>query len=205
MRSILLPILTLLLAACVTETTTRRVDNTPPRNANAKPSRNDTSGRGKDETIKLPPEIMEELIQFVNRKHFLLADRIEVDASRVPFQSAMVPVNDARYVETIEMANTRENARGMLIRSRSQRPLVERDFPRVRIGDGMQLVSTKEIRVRTYNDIEKRRPVFLRIQGIGHAVYRDETTGRRIEKDAIAIRAEVVAGSDGLKFSSKVL
>ena len=53
--------------------------------------------------------------------------------------------------------------------------------------------------------VDRNRPVFLRIQGIGHAVYRDEETGRRLEKDAIAIRAEVVKGRNGLEFRSNVL
>jgi hypothetical protein len=206
MRRILLPVLTLLLVACVTETTTVRTPNTPPRNAKAKPSPSvPAESNGKDEKIKLPPEIMKQLIAFVNRTQLLLADRIEVDVSRVPFQSAMIPVNDVRFVETVEMANTYENATGMLIRARSKRPLVERDFPRLRIGDGLELVANREIRVRTYSDIDRKRPVYLKIQGVGHAVYRDETTGKRIEKDAIAIRAEVVEGPDGLIFRSKVL
>jgi len=205
MRCFLLPVLTLLLAACVTETTTVRPSNTPPRNAKAKPSESVPAGNaGKDEKIKLPPEVMDKIIAFVNQKHFLLADRVEIDISRVPFQSAMIPVNDARYVETVEMANTYENATGMLIRARSKRPRLERDFARVRIGDGLELVSGKEIRVRTYSDIDKKRPVFLKIQGIGHAVYRDETNGRRIEKDAIVLSAEVVDGPEGFTFRSKI-
>jgi len=208
MRRILPTIVCLLLAACVTETTT--VDGTYQRSRQdtSKKSRPAPTGdRDPGDTIKLPPEVMQELISFVNRKHFLIADRIEVDASRVPFHSSMVPVNDDRYVETLEMevGSSEENAVGMLIRSRSKRPLVERDRPRLRIGDGLELVAGREIRIRTYSMIDRKRPVFIRIQGVGHAVYRDEQTGERIEKDAIAIRAEVVEGKDGPQFRTQVL
>ena len=206
MRCILLPALCLVLVACVTETTTVGGMNSMDREDNsAEPAPQTREDRDPGETVKLPPEVMKELIGFVNRKHFLLADRIEIDASRVPFQSAMVPVNDKRYVESVEMGNVSENAVGMLFRARSKRPLIERDYPRIRVGDGMDLVAVREMEVRTYNGIDRNRPVFLRIQGIGHAVYKDETTGKRIEKDAIAIRAEVVKGKNGMEFRSKIL
>ncbi|MEN8150517.1 MAG: hypothetical protein ABFS86_11890 [Planctomycetota bacterium] len=205
MRFALLPVVCLLLASCVTETTVGGARassrDEAPRDESPAPAKERDPG----DTVKLPPEVMKELIGFVNRKHFLLADHIEVDASRVPFQSAMVPVNDKRYVETVEMGNVAKNAVGILIRSKSKRPLVERDFPKLRVGDGLDLVANREIKVRTYNDIDRNRPVFLQIRGVGHAVYRDEATGKRIEKDAIAIRAEVVKGRNGMEFRSKIL
>jgi hypothetical protein len=204
MRRILLPVVCLLFAACVTETTT--VGGPPPRNERpAEEAPPPKKERDPGETVKLPPEVMKELIGFVNRKHFLLADLIEVDASRVPFQSAMVPVNDDRYVESVEMGNVEENAVGMLLRSRTKRPMVSRDRPTLQVGDGLMLVAATEIMVRTYNKVDRKRPVFLLIQGIGHAVYRDEATGKRTEKDAIAIRAEVITGKDGYEFRSKIL
>lgn len=206
MRRLLLAAGCFLLVACVTETTTiggpgSSYQREEPGNTRPEPQEKSDPG----EMVSIPPEVMKELIAFVNRKHFVVADRIEVDASRVPFQSAMVPVNDQRYVQTVEMGNVAKNAVGMLIRSKAKHPLVERDFPKLRVGDGMDLVANREIHVRTYNEVNRDRPVFIRIQGIGHAVYRDEASGKRIEKDAIAIRAEVVRGKNGLEFRSKIL
>jgi len=204
MRVTLLLLTALLIAACVTETRSPYGDSARDRSSGGEDRGRESRG-DPGETVSLPHDVLKAIEEFVNRSHFLIADRIEVDATRIPFQAEMVLVNDNRYVETVELGNVRQKAMGFLLRARSQRPLLERERPRIRFGDGMELVAMREIQVRTYNAVDPERPVYIRIQGVGHAVYRDEESGRRIEKDAIAIRGEVVPGRDGLVFRQVIL
>jgi hypothetical protein len=152
-------------------------------------------------TISIPKEVMDQVSSFVNTQRFLVADHIEMDASRVPFQMAIVPVSDPDYVERVDLAVPKTGASGVLLRTRVIPPLVERDFPRVRLGEGMELVATREIQVRTHRRVNEDRPVYIIIRARGHAVYQDEL-GHRMERDSITLRAEAVKTPRGLEFRS---
>ncbi|MCU0724807.1 MAG: hypothetical protein MUE73_03300 [Planctomycetes bacterium] len=179
------------------ESLTWRASTPPP----ASPAREET---GPGETVHVPDAVLRELIGFVNRPQFLIADRIEVDASRIPFQAAMVPVADPGYVETVELSAAKINAVGILIRSLNPVPMVDRDFPRLRVGDGTDLVAVKEITVRTYNEVDGARPLFIAVRGLGHAIYRDESSGRELRRDSVTLTAEAVPGPGGLSLRTSI-
>jgi hypothetical protein len=201
----------LALVACVSETQTRKTGNfafkPPPKEgtgqpAAAAPKPPPTGHKG---TISVPNEVLDELKAFVDRERVILADRIEVDASRIPFQRFMVPMADGIYVEQIEVVATRERAAGMIIRPKGgRRAMVAREFPRLRLGNGIELVAGKEILVRLYTEVEPGRPMFVKITGIGNAVYRDPETGERLSQDSVQMVAEVVDGPSGPKFRQRV-
>jgi len=195
----------LLLAACVSETTTRRTGQFPWKEPadeqEPAPAPPRTSGKG---VVELPQELLEKLMQFMNTQKFIVADRIEVDASRIPFQAAMVPVNDPAYVESVEISNPGHRVIGQLHRKREPTGTTPRDFPKLRIGDGIDLVASREIQVRSFLEVNENRPVFLRIRGIGHAVFQNPMTGERIERDAITMTAEVVRAAGGLRYRESV-
>ncbi|MHC4859169.1 MAG: hypothetical protein ACYTDY_03655 [Planctomycetota bacterium] len=157
-----------------------------------------------DRIVKIPEAVMDQVRGFVNRPQIFIADRIEVDASRIPFQVAMVPLADPEYVQTIELAAPRLKATGFLLRCLVDQPMVERDYARLRVGDGIDLVASREIQLRTYSEVDPKRPAFLRIRALGHAVYKDEEEGRRLERDAITLDAAVISVSEGMKFRKRV-
>jgi hypothetical protein len=146
-----------------------------------------SSSASEGRVLTIPEDVMKEIMAFVNREQFILADRIDVDASRIPFKVAMVRLADIRYVEEIESASVSEKIQAVTLRSRVKRPAVEKDFPRLRIGDGIDLVAGREIQARTYTKIDEKRPIFLNIVARGHAVYQDVASGRRLEQDVIRI------------------
>lgn len=160
-----------------------------------------------DKIISIPEEQMREIMAFVNKEQFLIADRVEIDASRVPFQVAMVTVVDPGYVEKVELVSQRDMTSNIILRARSAKPFVERDFPRVRVGDGIDLVAGREIRMRTHSRVDRARPVFLHVRGTGHAVYKDGTTGQRLEKETgtILVAIELVETSPGKYRLTKVV
>jgi len=160
-----------------------------------------------DKIVSIPEEQMREIMAFVNKEQFLLADRVEIDASRVPFQVAMVTVADPGYVEKVELVSQRDMTSNIILRARSAKPFVERDFPRVRVGDGIDLVAGREIRMRTHSRVDRSRPVFLHVRGTGHAVYKDRETGQRLEKETgtILVAIELVETSPGKYRLSKVV
>jgi hypothetical protein len=212
-RSLLIAALSLTILSCASdrpgaENLVMRGGPPPGVPGNAAPASEEREERvepaAAGDVVAVPDAVVRELMAFVNRRHFLLADRIEVDASRIPFQAAMVPVADPSYVDSVELGNEDAKAVGLLIRSRSVVPMVERDFPRLRCGDGMDLVAVREIAVRTWNEVRNDRPVFITIRGVGHAVYRDEASGRQIRKDAISLVAEAVPGRGGLELRTSV-
>lgn len=202
----------LALAACVSETQTRKTGNfafkPPPQEGPgqgqraAAPKAPPTGHKG---MISVPNEVFDELKSFVDRERVILADRIEVDASRIPFQRFMVPMADGIYVEQIEVVATRERAAGMIIRPKGgRRAMVAREFPRLRLGNGTELVAGKEILVRLYTEVDPGRPMFVKITGVGNAVYREPQSGERLEQDSVQMVAEVVDGPAGPKFRQRV-
>jgi hypothetical protein len=200
--------LLLLSGACVSETTYRGEPNRPIDEPTRVPPANQVEKNdppAKEDIISLPKEVMAQIIGFVNQKQWMMADKIEIDMSRIPFQASMVPVNDDNYVESVEVSNPKQRAVGMLMRTRAKVPSVERDFPRLRLGDGTDLVANREIQVRIFNRIEDRtRPVWIKIVGTGHASYRDDETGREIKGDSVTMRAEVIHGPKGPVFRESI-
>jgi hypothetical protein len=148
--------------------------------------------------VDIPQATLEDVIQVINRPQCLLADRIEVEATRIPFKPALVPVADPNFVETADVKDATGEANGFVMRSMVEEAWVERDCPRLRIGDGIDCMATREILVRYHTDVGQDRPVFLRIRAYGHAVYRDMDTGDRVERDALVLVAELVPGANGL-------
>ncbi len=161
-------------------------------------------GGASEGVVVLPEDVLGELEAFLARPQHLLADRVEVDASRIPFQAEMVPMIDPAYVESVEMAAPRAKAIGLLLRTRAASPMVERDFPRLQVGDGTVLLGTREIAVRTWLEVDEAEPVFLRVKGTGHAVYRDDASGRRITQEVVALRASIRRSGSGYVFTSSV-
>jgi hypothetical protein len=161
-------------------------------------------GGGGEDVVTLPDAALRELKAFLARPQILLADRVEVDASRIPFQAEMVPMNDPAYVESVEMGAPAAKAIGLLMRTRAAAPMVERDFPRLQLGDGTILLATREIAVRTWVEVNEAEPAFLRVRGIGNAVYRDDASGRQIRKDVVALRATITRSGSGYVFRSVV-
>lgn len=155
-------------------------------------------------TVTVPQDVLDEMDAFFSRPQFLLAERIEIDASRIPFRAATVPVCDHSYVSEVEVAAPDLKATGFLLRSLSPAPMVDRDFPRVRIYQGLDLVAAREIQARIYSRVQERRPIFLRVVAIGDAVYRDETTGRELRQEAITLSADVVEAAGGYEFRQAV-
>ncbi len=201
-------VLLLLLTACASERGRTRLtwrDEPGPAGSADAPGepRPASSSRGEGGVVRIPEEVMRDLMAFVNTQKVLIADRIEVDASRIPFQMALVPVFDPDYVQRVEVAVPGVNAKGLLLRTRARVPSVERDFPRLRLGDGIDLVATREIRTRTYSEVDRTRPVFLKIQARGHVVYRDES-GRRIERDSLVLEASAVLRGETMVFRRSI-
>jgi hypothetical protein len=97
-----------------------------------------------------------------------------------------------------------QKATGFLLRSRLAQPYLERDFPRLRIGDGIDLGAVREIAVRSHTKVTRRKPIFLMIRGQGHAVYSDAESGRRLERDTITLLTEVIASGDGYRVQHRV-
>jgi hypothetical protein len=164
----------------------------------------DRKSSGGTRVVTIPKDVMDQVMGFVNRPQCMIADRIEVDASRIPFQVAMVSLADPDYVQTVQLAAPKLKATGLLLRTLTEQPMVERDFARLRLGDGIDLVAGKEIQARTFSEVDPKRPAFLRIRGLGHAVYRDDENGTRLERDAITVEALVVTEKDTMVFKKRV-
>ena len=205
----------LVFSACVSETKetgalswTDRAgmapENGQPRSGQPAQDRPRTREPDPDRVVQVPESVVAELMTFVNSPKVLMADRIEIDASRIPFQMAMVPLADPGYVDKVQMGSRGANATGILLRTKNPVPQMERDFPRLRVGDGIDILATREIQARTYNAVDENRPMFIQVQGIGNASYRDPKTGQRLERDAITLIAEVVPGPGGLVFRQRV-
>ena len=159
----------------------------------------DTGNRSTEPSEKVTVEhaVLEELMKVMNREQMIFADLVEIDASLVPFQIAVVPVADPAYVEKKVTSSRQRKTQGFSLRSRIAKPFLERDFPKVRMGDGIDVMGTREVRVTLYLKVTRERPMFLRIRGRGNAVYRDLKSGRRLEQDEIILYAEVVRKGDG--------
>ena len=141
---------------------------------------------------------------FVNRPQFIVADRIEVEATRIPFQMAMIPLADPDFVETVDLTTPLSKVANFKLRSRVKRPLVDRDYARLRVGDGIDLAAGREIDVKTFMNKDAKRPAFLRVRAIGHAVYHDAESGRRMEQDAITLELLVVDAAEGMEFRHRI-
>ena len=157
-----------------------------------------------DRVVRISEKTLGELMAIINRPQCMIADRIEVEASQIPFKPAFVPVADPAYVESVQTKGPEGKPNGLLMRSRMEDQMVERDCPRLRVGDGIDLIASREIRVRYHSKVEKSRPVFLRIVALGRAVHRDVETGKRIEGDAITLFADLVEGPDGLVLRHRI-
>lgn len=201
--------------ACVTETvkpsplawrdgaSTGR-ESEPGSASRVEPPPREDRRRESDEIVTIPSEVMAELMASVNRLQGIVAERIEVDASRIPFQMALVPIAHPDSVETVEVAAPELKATGIVMRALAEVPLVETDYCRLRVGDGMDLVAGREIVVRTYNEVDPRRPAFLVIRATGHAVHRDGESGARREGERITMALEIVRRDGRLVFRSSL-
>jgi hypothetical protein len=201
----------LVLTACVSETETRKTGNfafkpPPKKGGNGAASEpREAAPTGHKGVVTVPNDVLEELMDFVNRERVLIADRIEVDASRIPFQVAMVPMGNEKYVDTVELAVPEKRVSGILMRPKGERrAMVVSEFPRVRMGDGMELIAGLEIQVRLYTEVDPARPMFIRIQGVGNASYRDSKTGERVRRDSVILTAEVVDTPSGPEYRQRV-
>ena len=79
MRVTLLLLTALLIAACVTETRSPYGDSARDRSSGGEDRGRESRG-DPGETVSLPHDVLKAIEEFVNRSHFLIADRIEVDA-----------------------------------------------------------------------------------------------------------------------------
>ncbi len=163
----------------------------------ASPSAPPPTRTGPDEKVTVEHATVEALLDIINREQFILAEVIQVDASIVPFQIAMVSVADPAYVSRTVMNSAEKKTQGFRLRSRIAHPYLERDCPRLRIGDGIDLMASKELRVNTHLNVTRQRPMFLVIRGMGNAVYRDVESGTRLERNQITLHIEVILRGDG--------
>ena len=163
----------------------------------AAPPEEAAPGSGSSEKVTVEHEVIEELMAILNAKQVITGDLVEIDASIVPFQIAVVPVADPAYVEKTDISSKERKTQGLRLRSRIARPTLMRDFPHVRMGDGIDVMGTREIRVNLYMKVTRQRPMFLRIRGTGHASYFNSETGQRIEAEQVTLYTEVVLKGDG--------
>lgn len=215
LRSIATVAAVLALAACVTETKESRSlvwrdgdpapagatrADAPPESPQATRSRTPADG----EVVSIPEEVMARLMKFVNGPKMVIGDRIEIDATRIPFQVAMVPLADPDLVEVTELSAPKLKAMGIVMRSRAELPVVEGDFCHLRLGDGVDIVGSREIVTRTYNEVDPDRPAFLTLKASGHAVYKDLRTGERREASTIVLRIEIVKENGRLVYRESI-
>ncbi len=203
-KRLLLPALVMLLAACASAPANQAPLVWSEENGSAggdtgpaAPPEDAPEKTGPVEKVTVEHAVIEELMKILNREQILTADLIEIDASLVPFQIAIVSVADPAYVEKMDLSSKARKTTGFRLRTRMQQPALERDFPHVRLGDGISVMAAHEIRVKLYMKVTYERPMFLRIRGTGDAVYRDVKSGSRISRDQITIYAEVVRRGDG--------
>jgi len=212
-KRLLLLALIMLFAACASgqgnQTPLTWTDKSEPDGGDtgpAAPPEDPPKRSGPVEKVTVEHAIIEELLTIMNTQQIITADLVEIDASLVPFQIAVVSVADPAYVEKTDISSKKRKTQGFRLRSRIERPALQRDFPHVRLGDGIDAIAAREVRVNLYMKVTRERPMFLRIRATGNAVYADVKSGNRIARDQITIYTEVVLKGDGThKVNKRIL
>ncbi len=165
--------------------------------ASGAPSSATPARTGTNEKVTVEHAAVEDLLKIINREQFIVADAIQVDASLVPFQIAIVSVVDPLFVTRTIVNSAERKTQGFVLRAKNPKPYMEREFPQIRLGDGIVLMASRELSVNMHLKVTRQRPMFLVIRATGNAVYTDVESGTRLERDQITLYAEVTRRGDG--------
>ncbi len=155
--------------------------------------------------ITVPPEASEQLHAFVNRRATLIADRIEVDASRTGFLAASSIVITPDAVERTEEEDAARGITTITLRRRADVPMTENALPKVRFGDGLEFMAFDSVTVRYRAQQNAERPIWLIAVGTGQqAAYAvDGEPSRSLKGSVVTISGELFRDGAGYRFEEK--
>ena len=157
--------------------------------------------------VVIPPEVMSQLEAWMAREVTLIADVIEIDATRLPFASQIATEatretdsEGRRLVERKETIDFATRIATLTLTNRSGFKTTIETMPRIRLGGGRQFIATDHLVVR-YVPIEgSSHPVSLTVVAKGKVRLVEASPERRVAGSTIVLRADVVTGPGGYEF-----
>jgi hypothetical protein len=159
--------------------------------------------------VSIPADVAAQLDAWMADEATLIADVIEVDATRIPF-AAHVAIEASRetdsagkrLVERTETSDPATGAQVLTLKNRSGFTTTIETLPRMRLGGGRQFIATDTLVLRYVPSPGTDRPVTFSAVGKGRARLVGGTPPRRIVGDAITVAAEISRAAAGYAFRS---
>jgi hypothetical protein len=159
-------------------------------------------------SVVVPQQCLEQLGDFVNRKQLVLADRVVIDATSKPFFGSVTVTVDPQVVEKTEAVDAPNRLNLIRLRNISDQTNLESVLPKIRVGDGLEIVATKEILLRFHNRISSSRPLYFQLRAQGDVLYMDSHAPSEVRREGpegeLGIRLEVVQVKKGMMYREAV-
>ena len=137
-----------------------------------RPSTDGPAGR----TVTLPRESIAQLDAFLATPRTVLGNRVEISMSRRPFLAQFMVSSPIRG-GSVARDEVKDPDLGLLtitLENRSGTRTVLADMPRVRLGEGLEIVAVDQLVIRVWDRTEESLPVFLEVTGLGDSLYVEE-------------------------------
>jgi hypothetical protein len=165
--------------------------------------------------VNIGPQATEALNRFLNEESLLLADTVQVDASRKPFLALMsysqsrnaTRLPDGSWGPAVNITESMDGDRGILtftFENMTGSTGHMDSLPRVRFGDGFEVYGTKRLVVRFLTRQTEDRPIHFRASAVGAAVYRRTASDERHEGANLRLEAETLRSGASYRFDSRV-
>ena len=159
--------------------------------------------------VSISPEVNAQLTDWMGENVTVIADVIEIDATRVPFSSEIATqatreTDSAgrRIVERLESADPATGVSSLTLTNRSGFTTTIETLPRMNLGGGRQFIARDRLVIR-YVPIEGvDRPVSLTATATGDARLIAVAPDRRVTGASIVLRAHIAKGAGGYEFRS---
>lgn len=127
-------------------------------------------------TVTLPRESIAQLDTFLATPRTVLGNRVEISMSRRPFLAQFMVTSPIRG-GSVARDEVKDPDLGLLtitLENRSGTRTVLADMPRVRLGEGLEVVAVDQLVIRVWDRTEESLPVFLEVTGLGDSLYVEE-------------------------------
>lgn len=127
-------------------------------------------------TVTLPRESVRQLDEFLATPRTVLGNRVEISMSRRPFLGQFMVTSPIRG-GSVARDEVKDPDLGLLtitLENRSGTRTVLGDMPRVRLGEGLEVVAVDQLVIRVWDRTEESLPVFLEVTGLGDSLYVEE-------------------------------
>lgn len=127
-------------------------------------------------SVVLPKTSVEQLEAFLDEPRTVLGNQVEISMSRRPFLARFMVTSPIRG-GAVARDEVKDASLGLLtitLENVSGTRTVLGNMPRVRLGDGLEVVAVDKLVIRVWDRTEESLPVFLEVTALGDVLYVEE-------------------------------